>query len=58
MPKLLRNMAHRGDVHEERCPACKGNGKYKGPIPFLRCMRCAGFGTIILIGKEPVDAGS
>jgi len=55
MTKPLRNMAHRGDVHDVPCPTCKGSGKYKGPVPWIHCMRCAGFGTIILIGKEEPD---
>lgn len=37
---------------EIKCPHCRGDGKHHGPIPWPNCMRCAGFGTIVVIEKE------
>ena len=49
-----RDLWLRSGVVEETCPTCKGDGKYRGPIPYRHCLRCGGFGTIVLLAPQAV----
>ena len=44
-----------GEEHE--CPTCKGSGKYRGPIPWPNCLRCGGYGTILLAHADEEKDG-
>lgn len=37
---------------ELKCPTCKGHGEHRGPVPYRYCLRCAGFGTIVVDDPE------
>ena len=54
--KIFRDLFQRRGVIERECPTCKGSGEYTGPVPYHHCLRCGGFGTIILIG-DPAHEG-
>lgn len=41
-------MRHPSNVIERECPSCKGDGQHHGPVPYRNCLRCGGFGTIVL----------
>jgi hypothetical protein len=39
------------------CPHCKGDGEHHGPVPYRNCIRCGGFGTIVLLGDAQPEGG-
>ena len=50
---IKRDLFWQKDIIERECPHCKGDGEHHGPVPYRNCLRCGGFGTIILLsGKE------
>lgn len=58
--KLVRDKSRLAGA-EVTCPHCGGDGQHHGPVPYRNCLRCGGYGTIILIdpttyhGKEQND---
>lgn len=59
LPK--RNMTWQTGVTQQECPTCNTSlaksrgsipGHYQGPVPYRNCLRCGGFGTILLLVRK------